>query len=60
MRSVLSIVAMVCAGIASAESIPAPLTDADFAPVDEAEARLGQLLFYDPILSGNRNVSCAT
>jgi hypothetical protein len=24
------------------------------------EARLGQLLFYDPILSGNRTVSCAT
>lgn len=27
---------------------------------DEAEARLGQLLFYDPILSGNRNISCGT
>jgi len=25
-----------------------------------AQVRLGQLLFYDPILSGNRNVSCAT
>lgn len=23
-------------------------------------AQLGQLLFYDPILSGNRNISCAT
>jgi cytochrome c peroxidase len=40
--------------------LPAPLTDADFRPVTEAEARLGQLLFYDPILSGNRNISCAT
>ncbi|MEO0903906.1 MAG: cytochrome c peroxidase, partial [Pseudomonadota bacterium] len=30
------------------------------APVDEMEARLGQLLFYDPILSGNGTVSCAT
>ncbi len=45
---------------ALAQSLPAPLTDADFAPVDEIEARLGQLLFYDPILSGNRNVSCGT
>lgn len=27
---------------------------------DEAEAKLGQLLFYDPILSGNRNISCGT
>lgn len=40
--------------------LPAPLTDTDFRPVDPAEAALGQLLFYDPILSGNREVSCAT
>ncbi|MEO1790363.1 MAG: cytochrome-c peroxidase, partial [Pseudomonadota bacterium] len=37
-----------------------PLTDADFLPVDPAKARLGQLLFYDKILSGNRNNSCGT
>jgi cytochrome c peroxidase len=40
--------------------LPAPLTDDDFAPVDRAEAALGQLLFYDAILSGNQTVSCAT
>ncbi|WP_116083132.1 cytochrome-c peroxidase [Tropicimonas sp. IMCC34011] len=40
--------------------LPPPVTDEMFAPVNEAEARLGQLLFYDPILSGNRNISCAT
>ncbi|WP_373353342.1 cytochrome-c peroxidase [Pseudoroseicyclus sp. CXY001] len=39
---------------------PAPLTDADFPPVDRAEAALGQLLFYDPILSGGEEVACAT
>ena len=44
----------------SQPGLPAPLTDADFAAVDPAEAALGQLLFYDPILSGNRAVSCAT
>ena len=43
-----------------AQTLPAPLTDDDFAPVDVREARLGQLLFYDPILSGNREVACAT
>jgi cytochrome c peroxidase len=43
-----------------ADGLPAPLSDLDFAPVSEAEARLGQLLFYDPILSGNRSVSCGT
>ncbi|WP_371156816.1 cytochrome-c peroxidase [Jannaschia sp. 2305UL9-9] len=32
----------------------------DFHPFDEARAAIGQLLFYDPILSGNRNISCAT
>ncbi|MEM9344224.1 MAG: cytochrome c peroxidase [Pseudomonadota bacterium] len=36
------------------------LTDADFLPVDPDKARIGQLLFYDKILSGNRNISCGT
>jgi cytochrome c peroxidase len=39
---------------------PAPVTDASYVAIDPAEAKLGQLLFYDPILSGNRNISCAT
>lgn len=37
-----------------------PLPDASFAPLDMDEVRLGQILFYDPILSGSRTVSCAT
>lgn len=37
-----------------------PLPNAVFPPVDVNEARLGQLLFYDPILSGSKTVSCAT
>ena len=41
--------------------LPAPLGDADFAPpAAPAEIELGHLLFYDPVLSGNRNISCAT
>ncbi|MEM8552000.1 MAG: cytochrome-c peroxidase [Pseudomonadota bacterium] len=36
------------------------MSDADFRPVDVQQAKLGQLLFYDPILSGNRNISCGT
>lgn len=31
-----------------------------FAEADPARVELGWLLFYDPILSGNRGVSCAT
>ncbi len=41
----------------------APVTDADYyengAP-DPAKVELGRLLFFDKILSGNRNISCAT
>jgi len=48
------------AGSAAAQDLPPALTDADFHPVNLLEAELGQLLFYDPILSGNRDVSCAT
>ncbi|WP_368184317.1 cytochrome-c peroxidase [Aestuariibius sp. HNIBRBA575] len=32
----------------------------EFEAASEAQIALGQLLFYDPILSGNRSVSCAT
>lgn len=45
---------------ALAGDLPRPLTDADFPAVDPAKAKIGQLLFYDKILSGNRNISCGT
>ena len=45
-------------GVAMADPLPKP--DAVFRPVDLQQARLGQLLFYDPILSGNKTVACAT
>ncbi|MEL6962894.1 MAG: cytochrome c peroxidase, partial [Pseudomonadota bacterium] len=32
----------------------------DFHAVDPAKAKIGQLLFYDKILSGNRNIACGT
>lgn len=41
-------------------NLPRVLSDADFVSVSPETAALGQLLFYDPILSGNREVSCAT
>ncbi|MGY8790589.1 MAG: cytochrome c peroxidase, partial [Pseudomonadales bacterium] len=40
--------------------LPSALTEDDFRPVNVDEAALGQLLFYDPILSGNKEVACAT
>jgi len=45
---------------ASAGDLPAPVRDDAYAPVNLNEVRLGQLLFWDPILSGNRNIACAT
>ena len=39
---------------------PLPKANATYAPVDMAQVRLGQLLFYDPILSGSKTVACAT
>lgn len=32
----------------------------DLPPVDAAQARLGWLLFYDPVLSGDNSMSCAS
>ncbi len=40
--------------------LPKPLSDDDFLSFDSAQAKLGQLLFYDKILSGNENISCGT
>ncbi|WP_311199762.1 cytochrome c peroxidase [Jannaschia sp. M317] len=39
---------------------PAPVTDADYRATDPDVVALGRLLFWDPILSGNRNISCGT
>ncbi|MDX1503353.1 MAG: cytochrome c peroxidase [Thermoanaerobaculia bacterium] len=43
--------------------LPAPITDSQFyeqGTFDPAKVELGRLLFFDKILSGNRNISCAT
>lgn len=45
---------------AAATELPRPLVDDDFIEFDARQAELGQLLFYDKILSGNRNISCGT
>ncbi len=60
MRALVTTILAGVSAAAMAGELPKPLTDADFLPADPAEARLGQHLFYDPILSGNRTVSCAT
>lgn len=44
---------------AAAGDLPPRLTPADFLEFDLDQAALGHSLFYDPILSGNRNIACA-
>ncbi|MGR3496734.1 cytochrome-c peroxidase [Citreimonas sp.] len=56
-RLFLSLVAATLASSAQGQDLgPRPV----FPEADPARVELGQLLFYDPILSGNRSVSCAT
>ncbi len=60
MRYTLLLAAVLSAQSTLAGPLPAPLTDADYIATDAAEVALGRLLFWDPILSGNRNISCGT
>lgn len=54
-------VACCAAAVLSGAPTHAETMDADdFTQFDPAQARLGRLLFYDKILSGNMNISCAT
>mmetsp|Transcript_7498 Transcript_7498/g.12796 ORF Transcript_7498/g.12796 Transcript_7498/m.12796 type:complete len:580 (+) Transcript_7498:1764-3503(+) len=53
-------VLLLSAAPAFADDLPRALTADDFIAVDPAQAKLGQLLFYDRILSGNQNIACST
>lgn len=53
-------VILLAASPAFASELPPPLGPDDFITPDPAQAKLGQLLFYDRILSGNRNIACST
>ncbi|WP_171211902.1 cytochrome-c peroxidase [Ruegeria sp. HKCCA5426] len=61
MRFVAPIVAF---GVVVVSIMPAAAQDLgpkpEFVEPDLDEVELGRLLFYDPILSGNKNISCAT
>lgn len=61
-KCLVTALSLLSAGPLMAESwpLPAPIQPDDFRPFDAARAELGQLLFYDKLLSGNRNISCAT
>jgi len=51
--------------VTSVPAVPADTGPPEFPPArfpapEMAEIRLGRLLFYDPVLSGNRDIACAT
>ncbi len=51
---------MSCLCFAPAYAEQTTLSPSDFHYADPNKAKIGQLLFYDKILSGNQNISCGT
>lgn len=58
MRTLAALLLMTTASIAA--DLPKPVTDADYMSTTPESVALGQLLFYDPILSGSKTVACST
>ena len=54
------VLVLILAFPAAATEFPAAVGDDAYRPTDPDRVALGRLLFWDPILSGNRNISCAT
>jgi cytochrome c peroxidase len=54
--------ALLLVGLVAKSAIagPLPSPDVSFPEINPAQIELGQLLFFDPILAGNKTVSCAT
>ena len=62
LRSILSacLLSLPLATSAQALDLPDPLSLDDFLTFDAKQVELSQLLFYDKVLSGNKNIACAT
>ncbi|WP_371155511.1 cytochrome-c peroxidase [Jannaschia sp. 2305UL9-9] len=60
MLRILALLALTAPAAAPAMEFPSPVTDDAYRTTDPATVTLGRLLFWDPILSGNRNISCGT
>ncbi len=48
------------ASTATAADLPNPILPSDFPTLDTETVALGRKLFFDPVLSGNDNIACAT
>ena len=65
MKTMIALLTAFDAGVALAATpdLPGPVTDQDYyfdAQPAADKVELGRMLFFDKILSGNRNISCAT
>lgn len=58
MRTLTAFLLMTTASLAA--DLPEPITDSDYMATTPEGVALGQLLFYDPILSGSKTVACST
>lgn len=61
--ALLTVLALPLIASADRKDIPKAITDEDFfdeGSPDPAKFMLGQMLFFDKIISGNKNISCAT
>jgi cytochrome c peroxidase len=58
----LSLAALMLSALPALADTPIPfaVTDGDYVTVDMDKVALGRLLFWDTVISGNRNTSCAT
>lgn len=56
----LRLFTLICFALPAHAAEPPSCTPFGIAPLDERLVKVGQLLFYDPILSGGREVACAT
>ncbi len=54
------LIALICLAAPAYAATPPACTPFGMAPQDDRLVKLGQLLFYDPILSGGKEVACAT
>ena len=59
--SALPIGLLFSAGLFASPALPPPIDDSDYrTPASAEKIELGRLLFFDKIISGNQNISCAT
>lgn len=58
--TIITLICMLVSSSVLAGKLPKPLTDNDFQARNLKQEELGKFLFFDKILSGNRNISCAT